>query len=100
MDPFNPNDLIKYLDDTSDPEEKVYIESPERQADYEKFKQMCNEMKYVTVIGTLKLDPYIPSVKINTWDINNNEITISLDIETARLLKENLKDFFQDKNNA
>lgn len=54
-------------------------------------------MEYVSVIGNLKLDPYTPSVKINLWDMDKNEVYITLNIETAKELKEKLKEFFQDK---
>jgi hypothetical protein len=56
--------------------------------------QMPND---VCVMGQLKINPYIPCVKITTWDINDNEISVALDTETARQLKEKLKEFFQDE---
>lgn len=51
----------------------------------------------VTVCGSLKLDPYTPSVRIQLWDQDKNEVYLKLDTEVARQLKDQLKDFFGDK---
>jgi hypothetical protein len=43
MTPYNPEDIIKYLDETQTLEEKKYLESPEGQEKYKQFKQMCDD---------------------------------------------------------
>ena len=57
-------------------------------------------MNDVTVIGNVKLNPYTPSVKIYLWDIDNNEVSLSLNIDTARQLKEKLNEFFKDSKSS
>ena len=43
MNPYNPKDIIKYLDDTSTQEEKDFLTSPEGKKKFEEFKKLWDE---------------------------------------------------------
>ena len=45
MDPYNPMDIIKYLDETTSQEEKDFLNSPEAQKEFEHFKTIVDQMK-------------------------------------------------------